>query len=156
MTDKSEKTRWPHLCGHIVDDHHVLPVRVYYEDTDFSGIVYHAAYLKFLERGRTDFLRLRDVHHTELAAGVHGEALAFAVRHMDIDFLRSARIDDVLEVHSEIAEIKGARMVLNQRIIRGDEELIRATVTAVVITPEGKPRRVPKELMMRMNGETSE
>ena len=156
MTNKITEANWPDLTGRIVDGKHVLPVRVYYEDTDFSGIVYHAAYLKFMERGRTDFLRLRDVHHTELAAGVHGEALAFAVRHMDIDFLRSARIDDVLEVHSEIAEIKGARMVLNQRIIRGDEELIRATVTAVVITPEGKPRRVPKELMMRMNGETSE
>ena len=152
MTNKINERHWPHLCGHIIEEKHVLPVRVYYEDTDFSGIVYHAAYLKFLERGRTDFLRLRDVHHNQLAAGIHGEALAFAVRHMDIDFLKSAHIDDVLEVHTEFSEIRGARMILTQGIMRGEEELLRASVTAVMISSAGKPRRFPKELLARING----
>lgn len=128
-------------------------MRVYYEDTDFSGVVYHAAYLKFMERGRTELLRLRGVHHHELDSGMHGERLAFAVRHMDIDFLKPARIDDVLEVHTDISEVKGVRMFISQRVMRGDEVLIKARVTAVAISANGKPRRLPKDLVAQMNGE---
>ncbi len=152
MSDKKTEANWPDLTGRIEGDGHVLPVRVYYEDTDFSGVVYHAAYLKFMERGRTELLRMRGVHHHELDSGVHGESLAFAVSHMDIDFLRPARIDDVLEVHTNISEVKGVRMFISQRVMRGDEILIKANVIAVAISAGGKPRRLPKDLVAKMNG----
>ncbi|KZL13767.1 tol-pal system-associated acyl-CoA thioesterase [Pseudovibrio sp. Ad37] len=153
MSDKKTEANWPDLTGRIDGSEHILPVRVYYEDTDFSGVVYHAAYLKFMERGRTELLRMRGVHHHELDSGMHGERLAFAVRHMDIDFLKPARIDDVLEVHTDIGEVKGARLFISQHIMRGDEVLNKARVTAVAISADGKPRRLPKDLVAQMNGE---
>lgn len=143
-------TTWPDLAGTMTDAGHLLPVRVYYEDTDFSGVVYHASYLRFMERGRSDFLRLCGIHHSELDAGASGERLAFAVRHMDIDFLKPARIDDVLEVHTVCAEARGARLVLAQEVRRGEEILIKARVTAAVINSEGKPRRMPKDLAAKL------
>ncbi len=153
MSQKKTETNWPDLTGRIDGTEHILPVRVYYEDTDFSGVVYHAAYLKFMERGRTELLRMLGVHHHELDAGKHGEPLAFAVRHMDIDFLKPARIDDVLEVYTDISEVKGVRLFISQRVMRGDEILIKASVTAVAISAEGKPRRLPTELIAQMKGE---
>ena len=87
---------WPHLSGRLDGDTHVLPVRVYYEDTDFSGIVYHASYLRFLERGRTDLLRLAGVDQSALHAD--GEGIVFSVRRMIIDYLKPPRMDDVLTV----------------------------------------------------------
>src|SRR3990170_6674791 len=98
--------RWPDLAGRIEGKVHVLPVRVYYEDTDFSGLVYHANYLKFCERGRSDCLRLLGVHHHKLKA----EALSFVVRRMVCDFIGPARIDEVLEVESWFVGLSGARM----------------------------------------------
>ncbi|KZL20842.1 Acyl-CoA thioester hydrolase YbgC [Pseudovibrio axinellae] len=156
MSENKIETNWPDLTGRIVGKQHILPVRVYYEDTDFSGVVYHASYLKFMERGRTEVLRMRGVHHHELDTGLHGERLAFAVRHMDIDFLKPARIDDVLEVHTDITECKGVRLIIQQRVMRGDEVLITAKVTAVAISAEGKPRRLPKGLIAKMNGEEAQ
>ena len=90
------REEWPHLAGRLEGGAHVLPVRVYYEDTDFSGVVYHASYLRFLERGRTDFLRLGGVDQSTLHAA--GEGVIFAVRRMTVDFLKPARMDDVLIV----------------------------------------------------------
>jgi acyl-CoA thioester hydrolase len=132
------------LAGQLTDFGHRLLVRVYFEDTDFSGVVYHARYLHFLERGRSDFLRLKGIGHRELAAGAHGEPMAFAVRHMEIDFLRPARIDDVLAVETRTTLLGGARIVLGQRILLGDDVLIEAKVKVAVISPEGKPRRMPE------------
>ncbi|AXS41795.1 tol-pal system-associated acyl-CoA thioesterase [Breoghania sp. L-A4] len=142
--------RWPDLAGALTGEGHLLAVRVYYEDTDFSGVVYHASYLRFMERGRSDFLRLCGIHHNQLDAGLAGERLAFAVRHMDIDFLKPARIDDVLEVHTVCEQARGARLVLAQEVRRGAEVLIKARVTAAVINAEGKPRRMPKDLAARL------
>lgn len=133
-----------HLAGELTDFGHRLLVRVYFEDTDFSGVVYHARYLHFLERGRSDFLRLKGIGHRELAEGLHGEPMVFAVRHMDIDFLRPARIDDVLSVETRTALLGGARIVLHQRVLRGEDLLIEAKVKVAVISPEGKPRRMPE------------
>lgn len=133
-----------HLAGELTGFGHRLLVRVYFEDTDFSGVVYHARFLHFLERGRSDFLRLKGIGHQELADGLYGEPMAFAVRHMDIDFLRPARIDEVLSVETRTALLGGARIVLHQRILRGDEILIEAKVKVAVISPEGKPRRMPE------------
>lgn len=143
---------WPDIAGRLDAGRHVLALRVYYEDTDFTGIVYHAAYLKFAERGRSDFLRLCGIHHSELAAGAHGEKLAFAVRHMEIDFLAPARIDDLLEVETRLGEARGARIVLDQQVRRGDTALFTARVTVAVISPEGRPRRLPAALVARLAG----
>ena len=118
---------------------HSFPVRIYYEDTDFSGNVYHAAYLKFFERGRTEFLRDEGIHHSELAA----QGLAFAVRSMDIAFDGAAHIDDLLDVTTEIAGVSGARLTLMQTILRDGVVLTRATVVVVAIKTSGGPARMP-------------
>ena len=124
---------------------HSFPVRIYYEDTDFSGNVYHAAYLKFFERGRTEFLRDEGIHHSELAA----EGIAFAVRSMDIQFDGAAHIDDLLTVTTEVAAISGARLTLTQAILRDQTVLTRATVMVVAIRTSGGPARMPKVILER-------
>ncbi|SDU34974.1 tol-pal system-associated acyl-CoA thioesterase [Stappia sp. ES.058] len=149
---RDEPDPWPDLAGRLTADGHVLPVRVYYEDTDFTGVVYHAAYLKFIERGRSDFLRLCGVHHSDLNDGVHGEALAFAVRRMEIDFLAPARIDDALEVVTRLESARGARLCLAQEVRRAETPLFSARVTVAVISAEGRPRRLPEQLAARLGG----
>ena len=124
---------------------HAFPVRIYYEDTDFSGNVYHAAYLKFFERGRTEFLREEGIHHSELA----GQGIAFAVRSMEIAFDGAAHIDDLLTVTTEVAAISGARLTLNQAILRDEMVLTRATVVVVAIKTAGGAARMPKVILER-------
>ena len=143
---------WPDLAGRLDDGVHVLPVRVYYEDTDFTGIVYHGAYVRFFERGRSDFLRLAGIHHSRLKAGETGQSLAFAVRSMNLDFRKPATIDDVLEVRTRLTELKGARIVLDQEIHRGEDLLVAAHVVVAVITADGKPTRLPADLAGRLGG----
>jgi len=138
---------WPDLAGRIEGKTHILPVRVYYEDTDFSGIVYHANYLRFAERGRSDFLRLTGVNHTDLFEAE--VPLAFAIHRMEIDFIRPARIDDRLEVHTRYVKAGGARLEAEQVIwlmpVEGEPvEIWRARVLAACIDGEGRPRRLPK------------
>ncbi len=122
---------------------HRLPVRVYYEDTDFSGVVYHASYLRFMERGRTEILRALAVAQSDL----HGEApgLAFAVRRMTLDFLRPARMDDLLAVVTRPHEMRGASMTLAQEVLRGEEVLVRAQVMVAAVR-EGRAVRIPDAL----------
>lgn len=141
---------WPDLAGRIADGRHVLPVRVYHEDTDFSGAVYHASYLRFCERGRSDFLRLMGVFLGELRAPGSGDPLTFAVRHMEIDFLKPARIDDVLEVETRAVALSGAALNLDQRIVRGGETVFTARVKVVVIDGRGRPRRLPSAIKTRL------
>ena len=124
------------------------PVRIYYEDTDFSGVVYHAAYLKFFERGRTEALRASGVHHSELLA--RAEPLAFAVRKMTIEWLAPAKIDDMLEVGTRFTDAKGARMVLEQEISRGDLLMARASVEAACMNLEGRARRLPADVLEKL------
>lgn len=137
---------WPDIAGRLEGKTHILPVRVYYEDTDFSGIVYHANYLRFAERGRSDFLRLTGVNHTELFQA--DEPLAFAIHRMEIDFVRPARIDDRLEVHTRYVKAGGARLEADQTIwLVGEEGMLtaiwRAKVLAACIDGTGRPRRLP-------------
>ena len=133
------------LAGELTPRGHRLRARVYYADTDFSGVVYHARYLEFLERGRSDFLRLVGVHHTDLAAGQHGEKLVWIVRRRDIDFRAPARIDDILTVETITEKVSGARIYMRQEIRRGDEAIVEARVEAAIISQSGRPRRFPKE-----------
>src|SRR5437868_2571847 len=119
--------RW-HLDGALADGRHVMAVRVYYEDTDFTGIVYHASYLRFMERGRTNYLRLLGADHRALFQETAREApgFAFVVRSMHIDFLKAARMDDVLDIVTAPAEVKGASITLLQRVMRDGETLVQA------------------------------
>ena len=133
------------LSGRLTEDGHELQARVYYADTDFSGAVYHARYLEFFERGRSDYLRLVGVHHTELMAGKTGEPVYWVVRRMEIDFRAPARIDDVLTVSTRVAEGGGARIRMAQEIRRDGQLLVAATVEAALINDTGKPRRFPRE-----------
>ena len=138
---------WPDLSGRLAEVGHLLPVRVYFEDTDFSGRVYHAAYLKFMERGRSDFLRLRGIHHDALAA--EGR-LAFAVRRMSIEFLKGATIDEVLEVETRIASLQGARVVVAQRVLRGQEALVTAEAMVALVDERGRPKRLSAAIQSRL------
>jgi acyl-CoA thioester hydrolase len=137
---------WPDLAGRLTSKGHILPIRIYFEDTDFSGVVYHANFLRFMERARSDMLRLLGVNHDALYDGAFGEPLAFAVRHIDITFLRPARIDDVVEVDTLLAREAGARLVLGQTVRRGSETLARAWVTVVMINAAGRARKLPAAL----------
>jgi len=122
---------------------HVLPVRVYYEDTDLSGVVYHANYLRFMERGRTEFFRLAGIW---LARLHEPEPIAWTLRKAEIEFHRPARLDDPLEVHSRFAEMSGARIVADQKIMSAGALLVEGRVEACLITLSGKVRRIPSEV----------
>ena len=137
------------LSGVLTPFGHRIMARVYFADTDFSGVVYHARYLEFLERGRSDFLRLAGIHHTELADGKHGEKIVWVVRRMEIDFRAPARIDDILTIDTRTDSISGARIFMAQQIRRGDEVLIDAKVEAAIIGEIGRPKRFPKEWIER-------
>lgn len=148
LLPQGEKDTWPHLSGRLEGGVHRLAVRVYYEDTDFSGLVYHASYLRFLERGRTDLLRLAGVDQSALHAG--GQGLTFAVRRMTIDFIKPARMDDVVTVETRTTEVRGASLAIAQRILRGDEILVVAEVRVAALA-DGRPTRLPEPLRAKMS-----
>ena len=142
------------LDGEIRDGRHVLVVRVYYADTDFTGIVYHANYLRYMERGRTNYLRLIGADHRALFEATEKEAPGFAyvVRSMNIDFLKPARMDDVLDIVTEPEEVKGASVALRQRVMRGDELLVSASVRVAFVSA-GRARPIPKPLRVAMKAD---
>jgi acyl-CoA thioester hydrolase len=124
---------------------HVLPVRVYYEDTDFTGVVYHANYARYFERGRSDFLRLTGISHTELLAD--HEPTAFVVTRLAMDFRAAARIDDALSVRTTYDTVRGPRLMISQRIVRGGTIICVAEVQAACISLDGRVRRPPKGMV---------
>jgi acyl-CoA thioester hydrolase len=128
---------------------HRLAVRVYYEDTDFSGVVYHANYLRFLERGRTELLRDLGVDQTALFSGA--APLAFAVMRMAIDFRRPALMDDLVDVITTVVEVGGASLILDQKLMRGEELLVEATVRVAAVS-RGRAARLPPGLAARLRG----
>ena len=142
------------LDGEIRDGRHVLTVRVYYEDTDFTGIVYHANYLRYMERGRTNYLRLIGADHRALFEETEKEApgFAFVVRSMNIEFFKPARMDDVLTIVSEPEEVKGASTTVRQRVMRGDELLVEAQVRVAFVSG-GRARPIPKPLRVAMQAD---
>ena len=142
------------LDGEIRDGQHRQPVRVYYEDTDFSGVVYHASYLRFMERGRTNYLRLIGADHRALFEQAAAEApgFAFVVRHMSIDFRKAARMDDVLDIVTAPEEVKGASVMLHQKVMRGDELLVEAHVQVAFVSG-GRARPIPKPLRIAMRAD---
>ncbi len=138
-----------HLSGFMQDGAHILPIRVYYEDTDFSARVYHASYLRFMERGRTELLRAVEVAQSDLHADMGG--LAFVVRRMTIDFLGGAVMDDVLTIVTRPKEMRGASMTLAQEVRRGDEVLVKADVMVAAVRG-GRAVRIPDELRAALTG----
>ena len=140
--------------GEIRDGRHVLTLRVYYEDTDFSGVVYHASYLCFMERGRTYYLRLIGADHRALFEAAEREApgFSFVVRSMTIEFLTPARMDDVLEVLTSPREVKGASVILHQQVARAGETLIDAQVRVAFVSA-GRARPIPKPLRLAMRAD---
>jgi len=126
---------------------HEFPVRVYYEDTDLAGIVYYANYLKFIERGRTEWVRSLGIDQVALKRD-HG--LVFAVRRVEADYLRPAKFDDELTVTTGLATVAGARLVVEQAVVRAGETLFTAAVTIVCLSETGAPARLPAGLRQRL------
>jgi acyl-CoA thioester hydrolase len=151
----------PDLDGEILDGRHRMAVRVYYEDTDFTGIVYHASYLRFMDRGRTNYLRLIGADHRSLFEAAEREApgFAFVVRSMAIEFLKAARMDDILAVTTEPEEVKGASITLRQQVTRQGvthqgvtdqaDVLVEAHVRVAFVSG-GRARPIPKPLRAAM------
>src|SRR5262249_37952736 len=142
------------LDGAIRDGRHYQPVRVYYEDTDFSGVVYHASYLRFMERGRTNYLRLLGADQRALFEETAKEApgFAFVVRSMQIEFLKPARMDDLLDIVTAPQEVRGASVTLQQRVMRSEEVLIEAAVQVAFVS-DGRARRIPEPLRVAMRAD---
>lgn len=143
--------QWPDLAGRITGKVHTLPVRVYFEDTDFSGLAYHGSFVRWCERGRSDWLRLLGVHHSELIGG--SEPAAFVVRRLTLDYLKPARIDDALEIVTGLGAITSATMTLAQTVLRDGVILAKAEVLVVLVSAQGKPLRLPDRLRQAIAAE---
>jgi acyl-CoA thioester hydrolase len=134
----------PAGLGRFEGKTHILPVRIYYEDTDLSGVVYHANYLRFMERGRTEFFRLAGIG--KMAMLEDAEPTAWTLRNASLDFFRPARLDDALEVHTTCPLLSGARMRADQKIYAKGALLVHGKVEACIMTLTGKPRRIPQAI----------
>jgi acyl-CoA thioester hydrolase len=142
------------LDGEISNGRHTMAVRVYFEDTDFTKMVYHASYLRFMERGRTNHLRLLGANHRAMFEETEREApgFNFVVRSMKIDFLKPAHMDDVLEVITEPEVVKGASITVRQQVVRDGELLVEAHVQMAVVSG-GRARPIPKPLRTAMDAD---
>lgn len=140
MTEREDPS-----AGWLDGREHVLPVRIYYEDTDFTGVVYHGGYVRFFERGRTDFLRVAGIGHAALLE--RPDPLAFTVTKLAIEFRRAARIDDALQVRTCYQAVRGPRLFVRQRILRAGELIAEAEVVAACIDLSGRARRPPADLL---------
>jgi acyl-CoA thioester hydrolase len=132
-------------AGWLEGREHLLPVRIYYEDTDFTGVVYHANYLRYFERGRSDFFRVAGISHTALLQ--LAEPTAFTIVRIELDYRRAARVDDALLVRTTYDTVKGPRLMVSQRITRGEELIAEAQVQAVCIDLKGRARKPPPDMV---------
>ena len=134
----------PQGIGRFEGKTHILPIRIYYEDTDLSGVVYHANYLRYMERGRTEFFRLAGI--ARMAMLGDDEPTAWTLRHASLDFHRPARLEDQLEVHTTCPLLTGARMRAEQKIYAAGVLLVVGQIEACIMTLDGKPRRIPQAI----------
>jgi acyl-CoA thioester hydrolase len=137
------ETAWPGIAGRIRNGIHIMPIRIYYEDTDAGGVVYHARYVAFCERARSDCLRLLGIHQSTF------EDANFVVRRMACDFLKPARLDDLLEVHTRFIEMGGARIELGQEVMLNGNTVFKADVTVALVDSRGRPKRLPETMADR-------
>jgi acyl-CoA thioester hydrolase len=135
-------------AGHFDGKTHILPIRIYYEDTDVSGVVYHANYLRYMERGRSEFFRAVGI--VKLAQLDQPEPTAWTLIRIAVDYHRPARLDDLIEVRTRCIALSGARMVAEQRIYGGQTLLVGGRVAACIMTLTGKPRRIPSDTRARL------
>jgi acyl-CoA thioester hydrolase len=131
-------------AGRFEGKTHILPVRIYYADTDLSGVVYHANYLAYMERGRSEFFRHAGI--VRLAQLEEPEPTAWTLRKVELEYLRPARVDDLIEVHTRLAALSGARMNAHQDVYLNGQMLTRGRIEACIITLSGKPRRIPQDM----------
>lgn len=134
--------------GHFDGKTHVLPISVYYEDTDLSGFVYHANYLRYMERGRTECFRLAGI--SKMAGLDEAEPTAWAIRRIQVEYHRPARLDDIVEVRTGLTGLSGARMWATQRIVSGEGLLVEGRIEACMTTLTGKARRLPKIVLQTL------
>ncbi|MGR3565215.1 MAG: tol-pal system-associated acyl-CoA thioesterase [Heliomarina sp.] len=121
---------------------HQFPVQVYYEDTDMGGVVYHANYLKFIERARSDYVRqLGNDQNAMREAGI-----VWVVRRITAEYIAAARFEDQLVIETEVTSVSGARLSMGQRVLRGDKVIFTAEVEAVCMNAKGRPVRLPAEI----------
>jgi len=147
MTTPSS-AHWAELSGRLSPSGHILPIRVYFEDTDLSGFVYHTSYMRWCERGRSDYLRLLGISHNALQDGAFaGEPCVFAVRRLNAEFLKAVRIDDVLEVRTFPADLTKASIVLRQTIERDGQPVFRIEVQCVLLSTSGRLLRLPASML---------
>ena len=133
--------------GSFEGNTHVLPISIYYEDTDLSGLVYHANYLRYMERGRTEFFRCAGISRADLDAD---EPTAWTIRRIAVDYHRPARLDDQVRVVSRLTEVTGARLRVLQKVMCGTTLLVEGRIEACLITLTGKPRRLPKNVFQTL------
>jgi acyl-CoA thioester hydrolase len=138
----------PAGLGRFEGKTHILPIRVYYEDTDLSGVVYHANYLRYMERGRTEFFRLSGI--SKMAGLEEDEPTAWTIRSIQVDYHRPARLDDVIHVRTTLIGLSGARMKAIQLVTCGETLLVKGRIEACITTLTGKPRRLPKNLQQTL------
>ena len=134
---------WPGISGRIQNGTHIMPIRIYYEDTDAGGVVYHARYVAFCERARSDCLRLLGIHQSSF------DNINFVVRRMVCDFLKPARLDDLLEVHTRFLEMAGARVEIGQKVMLNGNTVFKADVTVALVDSRGRPKRLPETMADR-------
>ena len=134
---------WPGIAGRIQNGIHTMPIRIYYEDTDAGGVVYHARYVAFCERARSDCLRLLGIHQSSF------DNINFVVRRMVCDFLKPARLDDLLEVHTRFLEMAGARVEIGQKVMLNGNTVFKADVTVALVDARGRPKRLPESMADR-------
>ena len=134
---------WPGISGRIQTGTHLMPIRIYYEDTDAGGVVYHARYVAFCERARSDCLRLLGIHQSGF------DNINFVVRRMVCDFLKPARLDDLLEVHTRFVEMAGARVKIGQEVMLNGNTVFKADVTVALVDARGRLKRLPESMADR-------
>jgi acyl-CoA thioester hydrolase len=156
MMQEDKTPLWEGIAGRLRDGRHALAVRVYFEDTDFSGVVYHTSYLRWCERGRSDYLRLLGIKHNELAQGaLAGQPCAFAVRRITAEYFKPARIDDILEVLTAAAEMTKASLILKQIILRDGVPIFQLEAQCVLISMSGKLLRLPPPMISLLANQAS-
>lgn len=138
------ETAYSNIAGWIEDRTHILPLRVYYEHTDLTGLVYHGNYVRWMESGRSDFLRLLGLSHKQLLE--RDQPIAWTITHLAMDFKCPARIDDLLHVKTRYNYARGARLNAAQEIFCGEKKLIQAKIDTVCIDLAGKPKRLPSDI----------
>lgn len=136
----------PH-SGLIKDGEHILPLRVYYEDTDAGGAVYHANYLKYMERGRSDMLRILNMDQGEMLKFLEPDDIRFVVIRAEVDYIKPARLDDEITVHTKVAKMGGASLIMEQQVRKGNEILARGRIKAAALNKDDRPVRMPKKIM---------